>query len=784
VQGSSAVETAAEHGLSDAEAQRRLAERGPARKPAASRSYASIVRHNVFTLPNTVLGVLGIVTVALGEAADAIFLGIVVANALIGSVQEIRAKRALEQLAALVKPTAQVVRDGRARELDVAQVVPGDLVLLQPGGQIVAGGEVVVAEALLVDESILTGESEPVARAAGDPVLSGSFAVEGTGSYLVSAVGAESYAERLAGEARAFRHPPSPFQLGLNRLIVTLVLIAVPLVGALTISLWLRETPFDEALPTVVAGVINIIPEGLILLASLVYLSGALKLSRRGALTQQLNAIESLASADTVCFDKTGTLTEARLRVAALVPAGDVGEDEFAAALGRYAAAFPSPNPTLQAIEAAFPADGEEPAAQVPFSSRWKWSGVELSDGGYVLGAPELFALGPLESSATTEAAGGRRVVALGATAEPLGGVDPVAGPPQDTRVVGLAVLSEELRPDARETVEYFGQEGIRLLVLSGDAPATVAAIAGDAGMTGAKPVDGRRLPAEDGELLELVGSTASVGRIEPEGKRRIVETLRRSGGYVAMVGDGVNDVPALKASRIAIAQGSGSQMARTVADIVLVRGSFDAVPRLVAEGRQILRNMQRVSKIYTTKCVFGALMVLTVGLSPLPYPFLPRHLSFASFFVTGVPPFFLALAPSSGPWRMTSFLRDVLRFAVPAAAALTVGVGAAYALAAEGLDLEADAARTIATTIFVVASLYVIFCLEATDRGRAGWVGAMCLVLIGVYAVALAIPPVQDFFRLVPPGAQGVGCIALGLVLAVAGLAIAGIRPGRAARL
>ncbi len=777
------IETVAS-GLSEAEAQRRLAERGPVRKPAASRSYASIVRHNVFTLPNTVLGLLGILTVALGEAADAIFLGIVVANALIGSVQEIRAKRALEQLAALVKPTAQVVRDGRARELDVGEVVRGDLVLVEPGDQIVADGEVVAAEALRIDESILTGESEPVGRAVGEQVLSGSFAVEGTGSYVVTAVGAESYAERLAGEARAFRHPPSPFQIGLNRLIVMLVAVAAPLVGFLTLSLWLRETPFDEALPTVVAGAINIIPEGLILLASLVYLSGALKLSRRGALTQQLNAIESLASADTICFDKTGTLTEARLRVASLAPAAGVGEDALASALGRFAAAFPSPNPTLQALEAAFPGDGEAPEAQVPFSSRWKWSAVQLSDGGYVLGAPELFSLGPLETRAAAESAGGRRVVALGVTAEPLGSIDPVAGPPSDTRTLGLAVLSEELRPDARETIEYFGHEDIRLLVLSGDAPATVAAIAADAGMTGTRPVDGRRLPAEDAELLQLLDSTASVGRIEPEGKRRIVETLRGSGRYVGMVGDGVNDVPALKASRIAIAQGSGSQMARTVADIVLVRGSFDAVPRLVSEGRQILRNMQRVSKIYTTKCVFGALVVLTVGLAPLPYPFLPRHLSFASFFVTGVPPFFLALAPSSGPWRMTSFLRDVLRFAVPAAAALAVGFGAAYALAVEGLDLEVDAARTVATTVFVIASLYVIFCLEATDRGRARWVGAMCLVLIGVYAIALAIPQVQEFFRLVPPDAQGVGCIALGLVLAVAGLAVAGIRPGRAAKL
>jgi magnesium-transporting ATPase (P-type) len=768
-------------GLSEEEAARRLAERGPARKPAASRSYASIVRHNVFTLPNTVLGFFGIVTVALGELADALFLGIVVANALIGCVQEIRAKRALERLAALVKPTATVVRGGRPHELDVSELVVDDLVLLQAGDQVVADGDVVAAEALRIDESILTGESEPVAREPGGRVLSGSFAAEGTGAYLVTAVGEASYAERLAGEARAFRHPPSPFQIGLNRLIVTLVALGVPLVGSLVLALWLRDARFDDALPTVVAAAINLIPEGLILLASLVYLSGALKLSRHGALIQQLNAIESLASADVACFDKTGTLTEPRLRVAGVVPAPGVPEEELERALGRFAAAFERPNATVRAIAAAFPAEAERAAAQIPFSSRWKWSAAQLEDASYVLGAPDLFPLGSLEEPARAEAGRGRRVVALALTRSALTGLDPAAGPPDGLQPLGLAVLAEELRPEARETVEYFRSEGIRLLVLSGDAPATVAAIAADAGISIAEAVDARRLPPGTEELRELIAGASVVGRIEPDGKRRIVESLRDAGRYVAMVGDGVNDVPALKASRIAIAQGGGSQMARTVADIVLVRGSFDAVPRLVGEGRQILRNMQRVSKLYATKCVFGALVILTLGLAPIPYPFLPRHLSFASFFVTGVPPFFLALAPSSGPWRMTSFLRDILRVAVPAAAALAAGFGAAYALALEGLELEVDAARTVATTVFVVASLYFIFSLEATDRRRAGWVGAMCAILVGVYALAFAVAAIRDFFRIVTPGGEALGCIALGLAVAIAGFTAAGIRPGRA---
>jgi magnesium-transporting ATPase (P-type) len=765
-------------GLSEDEAARRLRERGPPRHPAASRSYLSIVRHNVFTLPNTILGVVGVTTVALGELADALFLGVVVANATIGSVQEIRAKRALDRLAALVVPRARVVRSGSPRLVGVDEVVAGDLILLEAGDQVVADGEVVAANALRIDESILTGESAPVTRSVGETLMSGAFAVEGAGSYVATAVGDESYAERLAGEARAFRHPPSPFQRGLNRLIVALVLLGIPLCLALSLNLWLRDTGFDEALPAVVSAVINIIPEGLILLASIVYLTGALKLSRHGALTQQLNAIESLASAAIVCFDKTGTLTEPRLRVAELAPAEGVAETELGSALGRFAAAFATRNSTLDAIGSAYP----EPAvavATVPFSSRWRWSAAELGGETYVLGSPDLFELGGLAGRARHEAGHGRRVVALGTAAGSVADLDPGAGPPRSARVLGLAILAEELRPQARETVAYLRDEELGLLVLSGDDPATVAAIARDVGLPAGAALDGRELPDDPAELLRSIERAIVVGRIAPDGKRRVVEALRDAGRYVAMVGDGVNDVPALKASRVAIAQGGGSQMARTVADLVLVRGTFDAVPRLIAEGRQILRNMQRVSKIYATKCIFGALVVLTLGLTSLPYPFLPRQLSFASFFVTGVPPFFLALAASSGPWRMASYLRDTLRFALPAAFALVTGVATSYVLAHEALDRDVLASRTVALSVYVLASLYVTFALEATDGRRAGWVGGMCLVLTAVYALSFAIGPLRDLFELAVPDGAEMGLIVLGIGLAIVVLTAAGIRPG-----
>jgi magnesium-transporting ATPase (P-type) len=766
-------------GLTEAEARRRLEERGPLPKPASSRSYASIVRANLLNLPNAVLGFFGIVTIALGELADALFLGIVVANAVIGSLQEIRAKRALERLAALVRPVARVVREGQPRPLPVAEVVEGDLVALQPGDQVVADGVLASSEGLRVDQSILTGESRPVGRDRGDDVLSGSFAVEGAGLYTVTAVGAASYAERLAGEARMFRHPASPFQHGLNRLIVSLVLLAVPLGLALSLALWLRGTEFDSALPTVVAAAINLVPEGLILLSSIVYVTGALRMSRHGALVQQLNAVESLASADIVCTDKTGTLTEPRLRVAGLVPAPGKSEAEVARALGRYAAAAQVRNATVDALAQAYPAAPEPPQATVPFSSRWKWSAVRLGDTGYVLGAPELFPLDGLARAAKEQAAAGRRVVAIATTGARLEDLEPREAPPPEVTVLGLALLAEELRPNARETVSYFQREGVELKVLSGDAPATVAAIATDVGIPSeGPPVDGRELPESDEHLARLVEQASVVGRISPEGKRRVVEALGGAGLHVTMIGDGVNDVPGLKASRVAIAQGSGAQMARAVADLVLVRGDFAAVPRMVAEGRQILRNMQRVSKIYATKALFGALIVLVLGLAPIPYPFLPRHLSLASFFVTGVPPFFLALAPSSGPWKMTSFLRDVLRFSVPAAFAIGVGVAVAYVLAYVSFDLGLDESRTVAVSVFVAASLYMIFALEATDRHRAKWVGLLCGAMLGAYAVAVALSPLRDVFRIAVPDGPMLGLIVLGTALAAATLTALRIRP------
>src|SRR5690242_14926318 len=376
-------------GLSESEARRRLAERGELPAAASSRSYASIVRANTLTLFNLILVVFGALTLTFGDWRDALFLGVLVANTTIGIVQEVRAKHALDRLAALVAPTATVVRDGNAREAAVAELVPGDLVRLKAGDQVVADGRLTEAESLGIDASILTGEPEPVAAGVGDEIRSGSFAVEGGGAYVFDAVGAGRYAGRRAGEARRFRHPRSPLERAVNRLLFWLVGMMVVLGAILGYALWQREAGTSDAVSTATAAVLSMVPEGLVLLVSLTYAVASLRMARQGALSQQLNAIESLAAVDVICTDKTGTLTEASLRVVELVPAPGRDRDAVAAALARFAARMPEHNSTLAAIAEEFAAEPQDAERRVPFSSQRRWSAVAAGGETLALGAPE-----------------------------------------------------------------------------------------------------------------------------------------------------------------------------------------------------------------------------------------------------------------------------------------------------------------------------------------------------------------------------------------------------------
>lgn len=772
-------------GLSEVEARRLIAARGEFRPPATSRSYLSIVRANTLTVFNLILVFFGALTLAYGDLRDALFLAVLVGNTSIGIIQEVRAKRALDRLAALVAPVATVVRDGVARDAHVSELVVGDLVRLKAGDQVVADGRLIEADGLAIDASILTGESEAIATDAGEEIRSGSFAVEGAGAYVVDAVGPDSYAERVAGVARAFRHPRSPLEQAVNRLLFGLVGLMVVLGSVLGYALYERQAGASEAVSTSTAAVLSMVPEGLVLLVSLTYAVAALRMARRGALAQQINAIESLASVDVICTDKTGTLTEAALRVVELEPAPAYDSDYLARQLARYAAATPERNASLAAIAEAHPAEPEAVEGRVPFSSRRRWSALRLAGETLVFGAPERFELGPLIDVAQRHAAAGRRVLALAHGDVPLEPPAPDAPPPAGLRTIGLVVLGERLRPETRAMVEFLLGEGVQLKVLSGDSPHTVAAIAHDAGIPGsANALSGADLSADDDELREQAVSSAVVGRVSPEDKRRFVQALNDAGHYVAMVGDGVNDVPALKASRLAIAQGSGAQMAKSVADIVLVSGDFAVIPPMVDQGRQALRNLQRVAKLYVTKSAFAAFLILLVGTTATAYPLLPRHFSLAATITIGIPTFFLALAPSSGPWRTPHFAREVARFAVPAGALVGVGVLASYLFALQVLELPLIEARTVAITVLVALGLYLILVLEATGLRRRNIVSLSVIALAGMFAATLLLPPLRDFFALSFPDVEILAVAGGGFALSLLALVLSGFTPGAAAEL
>ncbi len=754
-------------GLTEAEARRRRQAKGEPVEPTTSRSTASIVRANVVTPFNAILLALGILTLVFADWRDALFLAIIVTNSGIGIWQELRARNKLDALAALVAPRASVVRDGRERDVRVEEVVEGDLVRLAPGDQVVADGSLAEASGLRLDESILTGESRSVTREQGDEVLSGSFVAEGTGSFVVSAVGQDCYAGRITGTAREFRHPRSPLERSVNRLLYVLVGVMVPLGAMLVVALWKQDVGIRHAVDTSVAGMVTLVPEGLILLVSITYAAAALRMARAGALAQQLNAIESLASVDTLCIDKTGTLTEPRLRVVSFVPTSDVEEPALRQAFGRFAASAGTRNATLDAIAVAVGAPPEPADEEIPFLSRRRFSAMRVGGARYVLGAPELFPLDGVAAAARDEQESGRRVVALGTASAPFPDDPDDALPP--LRTLGLAVLAEELRADVRETVAFFAEQGVELKVLSGDSPDTVGSIARDAGIpmrTG--PIPGGELPDDDAGLAVVARDVSVVGRISPEGKRRVVESLSAQGRYVAMVGDGVNDVPALKSARLAIAQGSGTQMAKAVADVVLVNGDFAAVPGMVAEGRRILRNIQRVTKLFVTKSVFAGFLIVAIGITPTDYPLLPRHLTIVGALTVGIPAFFLALAPSDGPWRTEGFLREVARFAVPAGVAAGLGVTTSYLIALNVFDLGLLQARTAATSTLIVVGLYLVLALEATSTKRARLVAIMCAALFAVYLLIIALPAVRDFYELAVPNPAAVMLVAVGSAIAI----------------
>src|SRR6516165_4140993 len=729
-----------------------------------SRSVAHILRANILTRFNLILGVLLAVILAVGQPQDALFGIVLVTNALIGIAQELRAKRTLDWLAVLSAPKVRVIRDGTPRDLDVADLVGGDLVDLRPGDQLVADGIVRASMSLQADESLLTGESEPVDKKAGDRLLSGSFVVAGSGGYQATGVGGEAYARKLAAQARRFTVVRSELVAGINQ-ILRYVTWAIPPVAALLVlsQLHTRQTA-REGTTSTVAALVGMVPQGLVLLTSVAFGVAAVTLARRRVLVQQLPAVEGLARVDVVCFDKTGTLTDGTIAFYRLIRLDDQVQAE--AALGALAD-DEARNATLAAIGQAFtPPQGWARQDVVPFSSVRKWSAASFAGhGAWVLGAPEMVLPGHQDvlSQAADLAASGRRVLVLAHTSRPLDG----QALPPDLHPVAFVVLAERLRSDTPQAIAYFAAQGVALKVISGDSPRTVSAVAARAGVPRAgDPVDARDLPEDPGALAAVLEERSVFGRVTPQQKESMVKALQARGHTVAMTGDGVNDVLALKLADIGVAMGTGAPATKAVAELVLLDNGFATLPGVVAEGRRVTANIERVANLFITKTVWATLLAVATGAALIPYPFLPRHLTIIDTLAIGVPAFFLALAPNRRRY-LPGFVGRVLRFTVPAGLIIAAATFSAYAVArARGLSLTEQ--RTAATLVTLILSLCVLALLAMPLTWRRI---TLLIAALAAFALLFPVPAVRGFYKLeLPHGA--LQCTLLIAALGAAALA------------
>ncbi|MGW3989705.1 HAD-IC family P-type ATPase [Streptomyces sp. NPDC004830] len=717
----------------------------------SSRSVAEIVRANVFTRFNAIIGVLWLIMLVVAPIQDSLFGFVILANTGIGIVQEWRAKKTLDSLAVIGEVRPTVRRDGASAQVHTSEIVLDDLIEIGPGDKVVVDGVCAEADGLEIDESLLTGEADPVVKQPGDPVMSGSFVVAGGGAFQATKVGREAYAAQLAEEASRFTLVQSELRSGISTILKYVTWMMVPTaIGLIVSQLFVKENAFDDSVARTVGGIVPMVPEGLVLLTSVAFAIGVIRLGRKQCLVQELPAIEGLARVDTVCLDKTGTLTEGGMDVTGTHPLRGADETYVRKVLGALGASDPRPNASLKAIIDAYPAVADWPCTEaLPFSSARKYSGAAFDEGGgrtsrWLLGAPDVLLADDDEALAETGRLNeqGLRVLLLVRVARDLG--DPRVT--EGAEPTALVVLEQRLRPDAADTLRYFADQDVRAKVISGDNAVSVGAVAAKLGLSGTT-VDARRLPDDQDGMADAVDDGTVFGRVTPQQKRNMVGALQSRGHTVAMTGDGVNDVLALKDADIGVAMGSGSEATRAVAQIVLLNNSFATLPSVVAEGRRVIGNITRVATLFLVKTVYSVLLAVLVVCSQVEYPFLPRHLTLLSTLTIGVPAFFLALAPNKERAR-PHFVRRVMRYAIPGGVVAAVATFATYLLARGhyagpgALDAETSAATL---TLFLV-SMWV---LAIIARPYTWWRIALVAAMGGAFLLVLVVPWLQHFFAL-----------------------------------
>lgn len=782
-------------GLSESEvAARRAAGRGNDVQISTGRSYARIVRDNVFNFINNLFYVLATILLVLGKPLDAFVVSFVIlANTVISLVQEVRAKRLMDRIAILTRPTAVVVRDGSPRQVDPSEIVEGDLLYVGPGDQVVVDGPLVGEAFLEVDESLLTGESDLVPKRGGDRLLSGSFCMTGSGYYVAERVGLASYANQLTAKAKGYRRELTPLQRQVNQIVRVLLLVVVVFQALVWTRNVLVDVPFVESVRMATV-ILALIPNGLVLSIALTYALGAMRLLGKDVLVQQFNAIESLSNVDVLCTDKTGTLTTGSIAYETLLPLA-AGEDEAQRLLAVFAASSREANRTLEAVREALPAAPAAVKERAAFSSARKWSGLVFDGDGegaprgtYVLGAPEMLApalaAGPAWQPQAEEWAGrGLRVLLFAGRPDPVpfapdGATEPVL--PEGLTPLALVCLSDELRPGVQATLEEFRAAGVELKIISGDNPATVAALARQAGVHGldgeGAVVAGPDLERLDEARLGEVAERAVVfGRVTPEQKQTLVRALRSRGRYVAMVGDGVNDVIALKEANVAVAVQGGSQAARGVSDLILLRDTFSPLPYAFREGQRILNGMNDILRIFMVRILFKASIIAVVA-SLGGFPFAPRQASLMSFVGAGVPAVVFAALAVPGPVPKVNLFRRLARFVLPTGVLMTLMatvVYLVYALPAKAdylaahpgaaggaLLLFAYPRAQTALTLFACFTAILVLLLAVPPSPRWGggapvrgdWriAGTVVLLLLFVAGV-LAVPLGRTLFEITP---------------------------------
>ncbi len=768
----------------------------------ASRSVGQIIRNNVFTRINAMIAVLFSIIAVIGPVQDGLFALVIVINTLIGITQELRAKRTLDKLAIVNAARPRVVRGGETVRVATQEIVLDEVLEVGVGDQIVVDGVVTWAGGLEVDESLLTGEADPVLKHPGDSVMSGSFVVAGSGRFRATKVGRHAYAARLAEEASRFSLVTSELRSGINSILRWITFALFP-IGALLIysQLFMNgqvaldqsasgsvSGPLADALRGMVAALVSMIPEGLILLTSIAFAVGVIRLGRHKCLVQELPAIEGLARVDVVCTDKTGTLTEVGMKLAGIRDLGGLphegapsntnggtgngngtagngvghcnGRAERVPALvsptqvlAALAASDPDPNPSMAAIAEGCAASGQQApewplTALAPFSSARKWSGASLStpsgEQHWVLGAADILAepRSPAAAEAARLGAQGLRVLLLARASVRVdddsapGVVDPVS----------LVVLDQRVREDAGPTLDYFAEQDVDVKIVSGDHAAAVGAVGRELRLEGAdRPVDARDLPDDPERLAREVEDGSAFGRVTPERKREMVRGLRERGHTVAMTGDGVNDVLALKEADIGVAMGSGSPASRSVAQLVLLDNRFAVLPRVVAEGRRVIGNIERVASLFLTKTVYTMTLAIIVGLLAVAYPFFPRHATLINAVTFGIPSFFLALAPNTDIAR-PGFVLRTLRLAIPSGMVAGFAAVTTYLLVLGGRTVPDPADRTAVVITLCATTLWVLLLVA---KPYVWWKVLLVGSMVGILTMAMVTPWGQWFFDL-----------------------------------